>query len=188
MPALWTCELTRNTPIRRLTPSLLSPLRSEESALQASGRRAEERQEALWRSEPAAGQQWRRGHVTRGQCMCWGGGGGYWEKRTDSEWRMTSERQVFVASREMIMYIYYIRVLSISRLFYSSSSVSLWRTGTRWDWFLKRLKGSSKNLWRAKCLNLFLWFHNHAVVFVLMPVFLIISTLSNTTPLGFNCV
>lgn len=46
-----------------LTPSF--PLRSEESALQASGRRAEERQEALWRSEPTANEQRRSGHVRK---------------------------------------------------------------------------------------------------------------------------
>lgn len=39
------------------TPFSLPNLRFEESALQAGGRRAEERQEALRRSEPAAGEQ-----------------------------------------------------------------------------------------------------------------------------------
>lgn len=50
------------------------PHRFEESAVQASRRRAEERQETLWWSEPAADGERRSGCVKRDQCMCrWGG-------------------------------------------------------------------------------------------------------------------
>lgn len=85
------------------------------------------------------------------------------DKKIEAEWRMTRESQVFVATCEMIMYIYYIRILNIPHLCYSISSISLWRTGTRMGLNLKCLKGWFKNLWRAKCLNfivvVFLWFH-----------------------------
>lgn len=85
LPALQACGLIK-TPWRDDWQLLFSPptpirppffpLRFEESALQASRRCAEECQETLWWSEPAADEQRRSGRVTREQCMCWEGGGG----------------------------------------------------------------------------------------------------------------
>lgn len=72
-PAVRACGLFKNKRPDTLTdrsfiqPSShpFSPFRSEESAVQAGGRRAEERQEALRRSEPAAAEQRRGGHVMK---------------------------------------------------------------------------------------------------------------------------
>lgn len=88
-------------------------------------------------------------------------------------------KEVFVATSEMIMYIYYIRILNIPRLFYSNRSVSLWRTGTCMGLILKCLKGRFKNLWWAKCLNLFLWFRitlsclSNDCLFLIIPLWAI---------------
>lgn len=108
-----------------LTPSF--PLRSEESALQASRCGAEECQEALWRSEPTANEQRRSGHVSKrsGSAHVIGG-----EKVTEIKWKERERRAVrwlkvkwrtkSAAAIEMNMYIYYIRIHVIPCLWCSS--------------------------------------------------------------------
>lgn len=167
LPAPWACGLIKS-PRQDDWQLFLSPpppphpipslhLRFEESALQASRRCAEECQETLWWSEPAADEQRRSGHVTREQCMCWEGIWRRWgcvrEGETgglkDDKWKMTS-----VATIEMSMYIYYIWIHVIPCLWYSSS-FSRWRTGTCVGLNFKCLKGWLRNLRQAKCLNLY---------------------------------
>lgn len=114
------------------------PFRFEKSALQASRRRAEECQETLWRSEPAASEQWRSSHVMREQCMCWGEGGesvnrGKWQE----VWcRVKDDKWKFVANVEMSMYIYYIRILHACAI---AAAFLYEGLGHEWDWVLKRL-------------------------------------------------
>lgn len=166
-------QLFYSTP---LFPPHQSLHRFEESALQASGRCAEECQETLWWSEPAAGEQRRSGHVTRGTVHVLGG-----EKMVrmcvtsregETGGRMQiegwiSERWQVVATIETSMYIYYIRIQVIPCLWCRSFS---WRTETCVGLNLKCRKGWFTNLRQAKCLNLFLW----ANVFCLSDLFFLI--------------
>lgn len=106
LPALLNMWAQENKTMMTTDISILRPilypllLRFKESAVQTSGRRAEERQETLRRSESAAGEQWRSGHVTREQCTCSRREGG---KRARMEWDKVMQKegcQVFVAAVE----------------------------------------------------------------------------------------
>lgn len=154
------CQHSEHSPVTAWSGPLTAPLtpsfalRSEESALQASGRRAEERQEALWRSEPATNKQRRSGHVTEeeeeeGPAHVIGSGAERWkvqqrERREVWRWKV-KWRTTSAAAIEMNMYIYYIRIHVIPCLWCNSfplrrtetclgQNLSVWKVDLQtWD-------------------------------------------------------
>lgn len=151
LPALWACGLVQmsdrliDSPFIHLllapfpSSSASIPLRFEEPALQAGGRCAEECQETLRWSEPAASEQWRSVHVMRERACAEGETEEMCHRRETEKFERRVKDEKQKPYRWLCIYLFYIRKCVIPCL-WCSSSFSM----KDWDMFWTEFKESQR--------------------------------------------